>query len=73
MYNTRRRTGKFDMDSREDMTEYEDILNNPLCTIISEKLEKVREEEFNEDTGRIARTTETLFKLVVWDEKSLVT
>lgn len=69
MYSVQRHFDKFDTDSKTDMKKYEDILNDPLCTIITERIEKIREETYSEDTGRICMSRETLWKLVTWDQK----
>ena len=41
MYNTVRETRKFDSDIATDMVAYDDILNNPLNSIIAERKEKL--------------------------------
>jgi hypothetical protein len=72
MYQTVRHSNKYNMDSAEDNHAYESILNDPLCTIVTERIEKTREEEFNEETGRLSRSYEILWRIVIWDEKVLL-
>lgn len=69
MYNIRRHTQKFDTDSPTDMTEYDNILNDPLCSIIVERKEKLREEHYDE--GKLMSSSETILLVVTWDEKEL--
>jgi len=73
LYYVKRRFKKFDTDNHKDIEEYEELLNDPFCTIITERIEKVREETYSEDTGRICKSQETIWKMVTWDEKILQT
>ncbi len=73
MYSIRRNFKKFNTDDAEDLVEYVDILNDPLCTIITERIEKVREETYDGDTGMRTSSKEEIWKLVTWDEKVLLT
>jgi hypothetical protein len=72
MYSVSRSFKKFNIDNSEDVSEYEEILNDPLCTIITERIEKVREETYDGDTGMRTSSKEELWKLVTWDEKILL-
>lgn len=69
MYNIVRRTQKFDTDNQTDMSEYDEILNNPLCSIIVERKEKLRDEQYDE--GKLISSSETILLVVTWDEKEL--
>lgn len=71
MYDVKRKHAKYNLDNRDHMDDYEDILNNPLCSIVSEKIEKTRDETYNDD-GRLTRSEETLWRIIVYDEKLLL-
>lgn len=70
MYNTKKTTKKFRTDNLEDMQEYDEILNDPLCSIISERKEKVNETTFNEE-GRPDFSRDEIILVVTWEEKFL--
>jgi len=70
MYNVRRKTQKFDTDRTEDLNEYNDIINDPLCSVIAEKKEKLREEHYD-DEGKPMSFSEKIILVVTWDEKVL--
>ena len=72
MYGVVRHSDKFDLDDREHKRVYEQIINNPLCTLNTERIEKLRETVFDEE-GKPVRSTETFWRIVVWDEKLLIT
>lgn len=72
MYNTVKETRKFDTDDREDMVDYDEILNNPLCTLVTERKEKLRDETRDPETGNIIRLIETLILVVTWETKVLI-
>lgn len=52
------------------MLEYEEILNNPLCSIIAEKHEKLTTKHFD-DEGKPTYQEDKLIKMVTWEEKVL--
>jgi len=70
LYNTERQTKKFDTDNLEDLKEYDAILNNPLCSIISERPEKLTTKHFD-DEGNLSSQDDRLIKLVTWEVKVL--
>lgn len=70
MYNTRRETRKFNTDRAEDLREYDKILNNPLCTIINERKEKLNLTTFSEE-GRPESSEDNVVLVVTWEEKFL--
>jgi hypothetical protein len=51
------------------MADYDGILNNPLCSIIVERKEKLRDEQYDE--GKLMSSSETVYLVVTWDEKEL--
>ena len=70
MYNTERHTQKFNTDETEEMEQYDEILNNPLCTVIAERKEKLSKKEFNGE-GQMSSIDEHVILVVTWDEKVL--
>jgi hypothetical protein len=70
MYTLETHTKKFNTDLPEDMAEYDEILNDPLCSIISEKREKLVEKNFD-DEGKLSNITERLIMVVTWTRKML--
>jgi len=72
MYRTVRKTQKFNTDNSRDLAEYDQILNNPLCTVISERREKLSQMEYNEETGKPVSRDEHVILVVTWEEKTLV-
>lgn len=69
MYNIVRHAKKFNTDADKEMEEYEQILNNPLCSIISEKNEKLTTKHFED--GVPTYQDDKLVKMVTWEEKVL--
>ncbi len=70
MYNTKHKTKKFNTDDEADLTEYDKILNDPLCTILSEKKEKLKLEEYDNE-GNMIHMEEKIILVVTWDQKVL--
>lgn len=70
MYNTKSETRKFHTDSPEDMKDYDDILNDPLCSIIAERKEKLNTTEFDE-RGKPSSSSDEVILVVTWETKSL--
>lgn len=70
MNDTRKHAARFDMESQADRDRYEEILNNPLFTIIEEHKIKLREMEYNE-RGQPSRSHETLVRYITYEEKVL--
>lgn len=58
------------MKEEDEQGEYEDILNNPLCSILSDKVEKETTKHFD-DEGKMISIEEKLLRLVTWEEKVL--
>lgn len=70
MYNIKRHCRKFDTDDEKAMEEYSGILNNPLCSVIAEKYEKLTKKHFD-DEGKPTYQEDFLIKVVTWEEKVL--
>lgn len=70
MYNIVRHTKKFNTDDQSDLMEYDAILSNPLCSIIKEYKEKLRQETYDE--GKIVHSEEHVVLVVTWDEKTIL-
>lgn len=71
MYRSEVHTERFDTDSASDLAEYDRILNNSLCVIISEMTEKVSDREMGAE-GNIVGIHDRLVKVVTYKEKSLL-
>jgi hypothetical protein len=69
MYNIERHTRKFNTDDNADLSEYERILNDPLCTVIVERKEKITEKQGTSDG--MMNQQEYVIMVVTWDEKVL--
>ena len=70
MFTTQNFTRTFDVNNTEQMYEYDEILNDPMCTIIREVKEKLVDKEFDE--GKLASVSERLVMVVTWQEKKLL-
>lgn len=70
MYSTKHKTKKFDTDDEDELEEYDEILNNPLCTIVSERKEKLKMEDYDNE-GNMIHMEEHIILVVTWDEKIL--
>lgn len=74
MYTTVKYTRKFDTDNASDVEDYNDILNDALCTIIHEKREKLTEvtyEDAGSDKPMQVRSDKILI-FVTWQRKELL-
>lgn len=69
MYKMVHETRKFNTDNQEDMRDYDDILNDPLCSIINERQEKLADEEYVE--GKLISKIEKVYLVVTWSTKVL--
>ena len=70
MYKVKRETKKFNTDRPEELEEYDMILNNPLCSIISERREKISESDIDMD-AKITTKREYVILVVTWEEREL--
>jgi hypothetical protein len=70
MYKSRRHVGRFDLLDDNNLADYQAILNNPLCTIITERQIKKVERDYNE--GQIVGSTEFIYLVVTWEERTLL-
>ena len=70
MIKTRRHFGKFQTDDVNRMLEYEEMLNDPLCTITDKVIEKEKRTEYN-DRGNMILQQDSIYFLVHWEEKIL--
>jgi len=68
MYKTIRRTNAFNLNLAGDRAAYDEIHNNPLCTILEKIKEKLRQEQHEGETKTV---TEQLVLIVTWQEKQL--
>ena len=70
MYKIIKRIKAFDMENGDHIAQYNAILNNPLCIIISETPQKSKAEEYGPEGNKIA-TEEKIYRVVSWTEKVL--
>lgn len=70
MIKTRRRFKRFRVDDNLDVQEYEDILNDSLCTITSREVQ-IEKNKIFDDEGKLSQMTETTTYLVHWEEQIL--
>lgn len=71
MYRVKRTTRKFDTDLPEDLSEYNEITQNPLCVIVREKWEKLTTTYFDEESGRMTHKSDRLIMIVSWEEREI--
>ena len=71
MYSKVRHTERFDTDKENDLKSYDEVLNNPLCTIIDRRQEKIREEH-KDDEGNTVFIKERIVWVVTWEERQLL-
>lgn len=71
MFKTEHHTEKFDTESTEDLKKYDAILDNPLCSILEERKEKL-ETKFTNDDGDIIGSESKIILVVTWSEKILL-
>ncbi len=70
MIKVERKFKKFRTDDTEEMIEYNQILNDPLCTITDKILEKEKRQEYN-DRGNLIQQQDIIYFMVHWEEKIL--
>lgn len=71
MYEITRHTKKFNTDVVEDMADYDEIINNPLCVVLNERKEKLSNKEFDGE-GKMISLEEHVILVVTWEEKDIV-
>jgi hypothetical protein len=69
MFKKEVKTEKFDTDDAKDLARYNDICSNELCSIISEKREKLTTKYFD-DEGKLTSSDDRLILVVTWMEKT---
>lgn len=69
MFKKEIKTKKFDTDKEEDLQEYNEICSNELCSIISEKREKLTTKYFD-DEGKLQSSDDRMILVVTWMEKT---
>ena len=70
MYKTVHETRKFNTDDEDDLKNYDAVLNDPLCTVVSERKEKLETCAFDE--GKIVSSEEHIILVVTWSKKVLL-
>lgn len=70
MYKTVRTTRRFDLDSSDDLAEYDEIMNDPNCSIVKEIKEKLQDKEFEE--GKLVSLHERIVLIITYERKVLL-
>ena len=68
MIRKKRHFRNFNLDDAADVNDYQDLLNNKLCTI-TEKEKVVETIKFYSDQGVLTRSEDEIHFLVHWEEK----
>ena len=71
MYKRVSHTKKFNTDVADELKEYDEILNDPLSTIISERREKLSLREYDADT-KASISDDKMILVVSWERKELI-
>jgi hypothetical protein len=71
MYETKRRSMSFDVMDKDEVKKYEEILNDPLCTITSNNVNNTSRTIFS-DEGKPLEKIDILIRTIEWDEKHLL-
>jgi hypothetical protein len=71
VYNITKHTRKFDLNKKDDLRDYDIILNDPQCQIIKEMKEKITHKDVDEE-GRVTGYYEELILLVTWQKQDLL-
>jgi len=71
MYKAVKHTRSLDLGSESDVAEYDGILNNPLCKIITERQVKKKICEFGEE-GQLVGSEDRFILTVTYEEKEPV-
>ena len=70
MIKIKRRFKRFRLDNEKDVAEYEDVLNDSLCTVTNRETQIEKVKTFS-DEGKLAEVTEMSTYLVHWEERVL--
>lgn len=70
MFQQKKHVKAFDLLDKKEVEDYEGVLNDPLCTIISDRTIKHTTREYQD--GQIAESTEQVYLVVTWEEKTLL-
>ncbi len=71
MFRVTRTTVQLDVNSPDDCREYDQILNDPNCTIIREIKEKLQDKDFGED-GKLVSIRERIMLVITYEMKKLM-
>ena len=62
----------FNVMERKEREEYEEILNDPLCSITTNVTQILKEIDYDPDTGKPMRQVDLIIRTVEWDVKVLL-
>jgi len=71
MHTIVRKTLRVNTSDAEDLQTYDTVLNNPLCTVVKEIQEKIKETEYNEE-GKPSHSSEYILLIITYEEKKLL-
>lgn len=71
MHTKERHLVTIDTSDAEDRAEYDRILNDPMCSVLSEIKEKLTECEYNEE-GKLSRKTDRIVLIITYEERKLL-
>lgn len=69
MFETVKKVARFDLEIAADLEAYEELLNNPLCTVINNEEDRRQEVEID---GEFQRRREDVHKIITYLEKELI-
>ena len=70
MYDIKKKIKNFKLDAEDEVEEMEEIINNPLCTILNKTIMTLEETEF--DKGKPCFKRQTPVCVLEWDEKVML-
>lgn len=70
MFRKKTTTRRLDLDDTEDLKEYDEILNDPNCTIVREIKEKLQDKEFEE--GKLVSLHERIVLIITYEQNILM-
>ena len=71
MHKVKRKTVRIDTSEDEDLARYDEIQNNPFCSIIKEIQEKLTTTEYTEE-GKPLNKNDRVVLIITYEEKELL-
>ena len=70
MYRKERHVKELDLSDDQDKALYQEVLNNPLCSILEERKLKKTDRSFGDD-GQIESSNMVEMLVITWEERTL--